>query len=111
METTNIPAYVTLVKKGETDYGRIAIRLTPNAKLEKLGGLYLDGDNKTWLRASVRAVPEKGKANIALIKLLAKALEIPKSSIQLVKGDIARMKIVELPVTKHVIKRLKLLGS
>lgn len=50
----------------------------------------MNGD--VWLTASVRAVPEKGRANSALIVLLAKALSVPKSTISLESGDSNRLK-------------------
>lgn len=42
--------------------------------------------------ARVRAVPEKGKANAALIALLAKRLDWPRSAILLESGDTNRLK-------------------
>ena len=48
------------------------------------------------LRIRVRAVPDKGKANAAVIGLLAKALGLPKSAIALVAGDTARLKTLRL---------------
>src|SRR3546814_20350925 len=50
----------------------------------------------SWLCASVRAVPEKGRANAALIKLLAKALDCPPSAISMEAGDISRLKRVRI---------------
>ncbi|MDI1295175.1 MAG: DUF167 family protein, partial [bacterium] len=46
----------------------------------------------TWLSARVRAVPEKGRANGALIALLAKRLDWPKGAISLESGDSNRLK-------------------
>lgn len=48
------------------------------------------------LRVRVRAVPDKGKANAAVIALLAKALGVSKSAVKLVSGDTARLKTVEI---------------
>ena len=48
------------------------------------------------LKARVTAVPEKGKANKALIVLIAKSLGIAKSSIDLVSGDTSRKKILRI---------------
>jgi uncharacterized protein YggU (UPF0235/DUF167 family) len=44
----------------------------------------------------VKAVPDKGRANAAVIALLAKALGVPKSAVRLVSGDTARLKTVEV---------------
>ena len=48
------------------------------------------------LRVRVKAVPDKGKANAAVIALLAKALSVPKSAMTLVSGDTARLKTIEI---------------
>ena len=42
----------------------------------------------------VKAVADRGKANEAVIALLAKALDVPKNAIRLVSGDTARLKTV-----------------
>jgi uncharacterized protein YggU (UPF0235/DUF167 family) len=42
----------------------------------------------------VAAAPERGKANDAVLELLAEALEVPGGSIELVRGHGARDKVV-----------------
>ena len=46
------------------------------------------------LLARVRALPEQGAANTALIALLAKSLKLPKSSLSLDSGGKGRVKTV-----------------
>ncbi|EQB05915.1 hypothetical protein L288_11965 [Sphingobium quisquiliarum P25] len=70
----------------------LAIRLTPGATREEVGGRWTDEKGAEWLSARVRAVPEKGKANAALIALLAKRLDWPRSAIFLESGDTNRLK-------------------
>ncbi|EYD74562.1 hypothetical protein Rumeso_03858 [Rubellimicrobium mesophilum DSM 19309] len=53
-------------------------------------------DGTAVLRLRVRAVPENGKANAAVIVLVAKALGLPKSAVALVAGDTARLKTLHL---------------
>jgi len=53
-------------------------------------------DGSAVLRLRVKAVPDKGKANAAVIAMLAKALGVPKSAVTLVSGDTARLKTVEI---------------
>ena len=48
------------------------------------------------LRVRVSAVPDKGKANAAVVALLAKALGVPKSSVSVVSGETARLKTVAI---------------
>jgi uncharacterized protein len=44
----------------------------------------------------VAAAPERGKANLALVELLADALGIPRARVSVVGGQTARRKIVEV---------------
>ncbi|MBB3658830.1 uncharacterized protein (TIGR00251 family) [Rhizobium sp. BK650] len=48
------------------------------------------------LKVRVTAVPEKGKANTALIALISKSLGVAKSSVDLVSGDTSRKKILRI---------------
>jgi uncharacterized protein len=48
----------------------------------------------------VTAVPEKGKANSAVIALLAENIGVPKSALELVSGDTDRNKVVR--IASHV---------
>lgn len=64
----------------------IAVKATPRAaraRIERDGAL---------IRVYVTAPPDKGKANAAVQKLLAKALGVPKSRLTLIRGDTARDK-------------------
>jgi uncharacterized protein YggU (UPF0235/DUF167 family) len=70
----------------------LSIRLTPGARREGVGGRWSDAKGDAWLSASVRAVPEKGRANDALIALLAAHLSVPRSTISLESGDGNRLK-------------------
>ncbi len=72
----------------------VDIRLQPGASCDAVGGLHLADDGRTSLKARVRAQPEKGQANKALIKLLSKALSVPKSELDVVSGQISRNKTV-----------------
>jgi uncharacterized protein YggU (UPF0235/DUF167 family) len=64
------------------------------------------------LRARVAAVPEKGKANSALIALLAKTIKRPKSAVSLVSGGTGRVKVLRIKGDPTAIaERLRLLGS
>ncbi|MDE1993260.1 MAG: DUF167 domain-containing protein [Rhizobiaceae bacterium] len=78
------------------DHVRLSIRLTPNAGRDAIDGFETGADGETYLKARVTAVPEKGKANKALIALLAKTLRIPKSSFSFISGDTARKKILRI---------------
>lgn len=78
------------------DHVRLSVKLTPNAGRDGIDGAEPGADGETLLKARVTAVPEKGKANKALIELLAKSLKLPKSSISVISGDTARKKILRI---------------
>lgn len=48
------------------------------------------------LKAEVTAPPEDGKANAAVIALLAEAWRLPKSSFDVIKGQAARAKTIRV---------------
>jgi len=72
------------------------VKLTPGAKKNEVGGWETDAAGARFLRVSVTAAPEKGKANAALIKLLAKHWGVPKSAITIVRGETSRVKVIEV---------------
>lgn len=80
----------------------IRVKLTPSAKKTEIVGWADDENGECYLKVSVTAVPEKGKANKALITLLAKHFKIPKSSISIVRGGTERLKTLELPADCNV---------
>lgn len=74
----------------------IKLRVTPNAGRDRIEGFETLADGTEVLRIRVAAVPDKGKANAAVIALLAKSLGLPKSALTLVAGETARLKTVEV---------------
>ena len=70
--------------------GRLALRVTPGARVE---GIEL-GDGAVLLK--VRAKPQDGKANEAVLELLARALGVATSRLQMLRGATGRDKLVQL---------------
>ncbi|RKF16422.1 DUF167 domain-containing protein [Roseovarius spongiae] len=69
---------------------RIALRATAGAARDRVtqeGG---------QLGIAVTAAPERGKANEAICKLLARALGVPKSRLTLLRGQTGRDKVFRL---------------
>ncbi|CDP53497.1 hypothetical protein JP74_19475 [Devosia sp. 17-2-E-8] len=90
----------------------VALRVTPNAGADAIEGEEARDDGSRVLRVRVKAVPDKGKANAAVIALLAKKLGLPKSAITLESGETARMKILLVSgEAASVIGRLETLVS
>lgn len=48
------------------------------------------------LTVYLRAKPHDGEANAALIKLLSKHLDVPKTSIKIIRGAKSRNKLIEV---------------
>ncbi len=65
----------------------LPVRAQPGAKRNEIRG-----EHGGMLRVAVTQAPEKGKANRALIELLAKALGLRKAQIELVSGETSAQK-------------------
>jgi|SRR6266536_5548259 uncharacterized protein len=70
---------------------RLRLRVSPGARRTELAGRYADG----W-KVRVAAAPERGRANEAVVGLLARRLGIDRNAVSLVSGHAARDKVVEL---------------
>ena len=75
---------------------RVDIRLTPRAGRDALDGEMQLSDGRKVLAARVRALPEDGAANEALLRLVAKACGIARSRISLVSGATSRLKTLRI---------------
>jgi len=73
----------------------LAVRLTPRSSRDAVEGLE-DFAGETVLKARVRALPEDGRANAALEKLIAKWLGVPPSSVEVAQGGKSRVKQVAI---------------
>lgn len=78
------------VRAAVSPAGTLAVRVMPKASAERI---VVEGGT---VRVYVTAPPDKGKANKAVIALVAKALELPKSSIELVRGETSRDKLLRI---------------
>lgn len=74
----------------------LKLRVTPNAGRDLIEGFERLADGTEVLRIRVAAVPDKGKANAAVIALLAKSLRLPKSALTITSGETARIKTVRI---------------
>ena len=70
---------------------RLTVRVQPRASRDEVAGTWGDG-----VRIRLTAPPVDGAANDALVKFLARALDIPRNAITIVAGASSRSKIVEL---------------
>jgi uncharacterized protein (TIGR00251 family) len=75
---------------------RLAVRLTPKAGRAGFNGIARDAAGEAYVKAGVTAPAEDGKANKALLKLLARALGLPASAMRIASGATARQKSIEI---------------
>jgi uncharacterized protein (TIGR00251 family) len=74
-----------------TTTARITVKVAPGASQDKIAGWLGD-----ILKIRVHVQPEKGKANAAVVKLLAASLEIPNRNIRICAGETSRTKVIEV---------------
>lgn len=70
---------------------RLRLRVAPKAARARI-----IGEHGGALKVAVTDVPERGKANAAVIELLARALGVAKQSIAIVSGATSKDKVVEI---------------
>ena len=54
-------------------------------------------ETENGLKVYVTSPPEKGKANVAVINLLSKFLNVKKYQINIISGQHSREKVIEIP--------------
>jgi uncharacterized protein (TIGR00251 family) len=91
---------------------RLAVRLTPKASSARIVGLIEDGAGGVALKVAVTAAPEAGKANDALLALLAKTLGLKRRDLTLALGAADRRKLVHVQgdpaaLTRHLEEGLR----
>ncbi|WP_428060977.1 DUF167 domain-containing protein [Brevundimonas sp.] len=74
----------------------LAVKLQPGAATERIDGWDVDASGRRILKVRVRARPVDGEANEALIRFLAKSLDLPKSAVALTRGGQSRLKMITL---------------
>jgi uncharacterized protein (TIGR00251 family) len=70
--------------------------LASRAAANRFDGVGAGADGRHVLKVAVTAVPEAGKANRALVKLLAKEWQVAKSDLTIVSGATDRRKTLHL---------------
>jgi uncharacterized protein (TIGR00251 family) len=70
---------------------RFRVRVVPRAARTRFAGIH-DGA----LRVRLAAPPVDGKANAALVRFLADALDVPRRALRIVRGETSRSKTLEV---------------
>ena len=88
---------------------RIAVQVSPNAKRSEVLGVVDDA-----LKIKLQAQPIDGKANEALVKYLAGALKVARSSVAITHGHTSKRKLLEIAsaaLTPDAVERVLLGGQ
>jgi uncharacterized protein YggU (UPF0235/DUF167 family) len=74
----------------------LAVKVTPKAAADRIDGPFVDADGRVRLKLSVAAPPDGGRANAAVIALLARTLDLPASAFTLARGTTNRRKTLTI---------------
>jgi uncharacterized protein (TIGR00251 family) len=70
----------------------VSVRLTPKGGRDAIEGVEHLADGRAVLKVRVRAAPTEGEANAALIRMVAKSLDVAQRQVTLAAGAAARIK-------------------
>ena len=79
------------------------VRLTPKSSRDAVEGIDITAEGPA-LKARVTAIPEDGKANAALERLIAEWLRLPKRSVAVTSGPKSRIKTLTLSGDQEELK-------
>jgi uncharacterized protein len=74
----------------------VAIRLSPRARADRLVAVAAAAGGGHVLKAAVTAPPEAGRANEALLQLLARIWRLPRRDLSIIAGSTSRNKTVRV---------------
>lgn len=86
----------------------LAVKLQPGASADRIDGWDTDPSGRAVLKIRLRARPIEGQANDALVRFLAKALDLPKSAVTLARGSQSRLKMVDIAGLDDTALRVRL---
>lgn len=83
----------------------LRVRVTPKGGRDVIDGPGADAAGLAHMKVRVSAAPENGAANAAVLKLLAKALKLPKSSLSVESGETSRVKIIRIDMPVDTVRQ------
>ncbi|HUT50908.1 MAG TPA: DUF167 family protein [Alphaproteobacteria bacterium] len=83
----------------------LALRVIPKAKRNRIEDVVNEADGSPALKVAVTAAPEAGKANAAVIALLAKEWRLAKSAIRVTRGGANRRKTLAIEGDGSALKK------
>lgn len=81
---------------------RLLLKVVPKASRDRVVGWV--GDR---LKVQVTAAPERGKANEAVIEVLADALGVPRSKVRILAGETSPLKTVEVDGDESLLSKFR----
>lgn len=87
-----MPAFFREMKAGVA----VSVRVTPRAGKDAVEGVERSADGRAYLKVRLRAVPEGGKANAALERLLSDLLGVQLRQVRVTGGAASRLKTVTI---------------
>jgi hypothetical protein len=85
------------------------VRASPGSHRDAVEGVGRDASGRSFLKVRLRAPADRGRANEALEALLARALDLPASSVHVEKGRTKRVKRVRISASPSIASRLEAL--
>ena len=79
----------------------------PNSSLTKVSGRAQTPEGEDCIKINVTAIPEKGKANKALLMFLAKLLSVAKTNFEIISGETDRYKKIEISTNADLDEKLE----
>jgi len=80
---------------------RLRLRVKPGARKTAIVGVHGGA-----LKVAVAAAPEKGRANRAVVKLLAEALDLPPSAVTITSGEASQDKVAEIALGPDAVRAI-----
>ena len=84
---------------------RLRLRVKPGARKTAIVGVHGGA-----LKVAVAAAPEKGKANRAVVRLLAKALNLPSLAVTITSGETSQDKVAEIALRPAAVRAILAAG-
>ena len=76
----------------------IYLKIKASAKRNSIDGR-VEMNNRSYLKLSIKAIPENGKANRNIIQFLAKEWNISKDDLEIISGKTSKFKVLRIKHT------------
>ncbi|MBA8667433.1 DUF167 domain-containing protein [Holosporaceae bacterium 'Namur'] len=75
---------------------KINVKVSPQSRNDEVLEFLQDMDNRYSMKVRVKAPPQGGEANEAIIKLLSKYFDLAKSNIEIILGAASKQKVIRI---------------